>query len=208
MTRVYTFKIVYIECENKIWRDIQISSKSTLAVLGYAVLSSFSTCAYHLFMMTYKGTDYELDDEEFQTKPKLMSETKLGKLKLEIGDKISGYSLEYREVYTDVYTALERFTKRSVRSIASRGAAEVTKGLGKIVENIPKLSDTQIDENLLETSAKIKDFDVLTNQKISRTITNCQKVDVSPFIDNINRINYLCNSPLKILVSEDKIYIA
>ena len=88
MARVYTFKIVYIGCENKIWRDIQISSNSTMAVLGYAVLSSFSTCAYHLFMMTYKGTNYELDDEEFQTKPKLMSETKLGNLKLEIGDKI------------------------------------------------------------------------------------------------------------------------
>ena len=88
MTRVYTFKIVYIGCENKIWRDIQISSNSTMAVLCYAVLSSFSTCAYHLFMMTYKGTNYELDDEEFQTKPKLMSETKLGNLKLEIGDKI------------------------------------------------------------------------------------------------------------------------
>lgn len=88
MARVYTFKIVYIGCENKIWLDIQISSNSTMAVLGYAVLSSFSTCAYHLFMMTYKGTNYELDDEEFQTKPKLMSETKLGNLKLEIGDKI------------------------------------------------------------------------------------------------------------------------
>lgn len=89
MARVYTFKIIYMGCENKIWRDIQISSNSTMAVLGYAVLSSFRTsCAYHLFMMTYKGTDYELDDEEFQTKPKLMSETKLGKLKLEIGDKI------------------------------------------------------------------------------------------------------------------------
>lgn len=88
MARVYTFKIVYIGCENKIWRDIQVSSNSTMAVLGYAVLSSFSTCAYHLFMMTYKGTNYELDDEEFQTKPKLMSETKLGNLELEIGDKI------------------------------------------------------------------------------------------------------------------------
>lgn len=88
MTRVYTFKIVYIGCENKIWRDIKISSKSTLAVLGYAVLSSFSTCAYHLFYMEYKGTNYELNDEEFQTKPKLMAETKLGNLKLEIGDKI------------------------------------------------------------------------------------------------------------------------
>ena len=88
ITRVYTFKIVYIGCENKIWRDIQISSNSTMAVLGYAVLSSFSTCAYHLFMMTYKGTNYELNDGEFQTKPKLMAETKLGNLKLEIGDKI------------------------------------------------------------------------------------------------------------------------
>lgn len=88
MTRVYTFKIVYMGCENKIWRDIKISSKSTLAVLGYAVLSSFSTCAYHLFYMEYKGTNYELNDEEFQTKPKLMAETKLGDLKLEIGDKI------------------------------------------------------------------------------------------------------------------------
>lgn len=88
MTKVYTFKIVYIGCESRIWRDIQISSNSTMAVLGYAVLSSFSTCAYHLFMMSCKGTNYELDDEEFQTKPKLMTETKLGNLKLEIGDKI------------------------------------------------------------------------------------------------------------------------
>lgn len=89
MARVYTFKIIYMGCENKIWRDIKISSKSTLAVLGYAVLSSFSTCAYHLFYMEYKGTNYELNDEEFQTKPKLMAETKLGNLKLEIGDKIN-----------------------------------------------------------------------------------------------------------------------
>lgn len=88
MARVYTFKIIYMGCENKIWRDIQISSNSTMAVLGYAVLSSFSTCAYHLFYMEYKGTNYELNDEEFQTKPKLMAETKLGNLKLEIGDKI------------------------------------------------------------------------------------------------------------------------
>lgn len=88
MARVYTFKIIYTGCENRIWRDIQVSSNSTMAVLGYAVLSSFSTCAYHLFMMSCKGTNYELDSDEFQTKPKLMTETKLGDLGLELGDKI------------------------------------------------------------------------------------------------------------------------
>ena len=123
-------------------------------------------------------------------------------------DKISGYALEYREIYSYVYAALERFAKRSVRSIVSRGAAGTTKVLGKAVKKIPKLRDTQIDENLLETSERIKELDADTNQKISRTITNCQKVDVSPFVDNINRIDYLCNSPLKILVSEDALYIA
>lgn len=32
MARVYTFKIVYIGCEIKIWRDIQISLNLTMAV--------------------------------------------------------------------------------------------------------------------------------------------------------------------------------
>lgn len=125
-----------------------------------------------------------------------------------IVNKISKYALEYREIYTDVYTALERFTKRSVRSIASRGAAETIKVLGKTVEKIPKLRDTQIDENLLEASERIKEFDIDTNQKISRTITNCQKVDVSPFVDNINQIDYLYNSQLIILISNDRFYIS
>lgn len=122
-------------------------------------------------------------------------------------DKISNYSLEYREVYSDVYTALERFTKRSVRSIASRSVAGVTKVLGKAVENVPKLSDTQIDENLLSISDRIKEFDIETNQKISRTITNNQRVDVSPFVDTIKRIDFLCNHPLRILISDDSLYI-
>lgn len=124
-----------------------------------------------------------------------------------IVDKISNYSLEYREVYSDVYTALERFAKRSVRSIANRSVAGVTKALGKAVEKVPKLSDTQIDENLLSFSDKINEFDIETNQKISRTITNCKKVEVSPFIDNINQVKRLFNSQLTILVSENNLFI-
>ena len=124
-----------------------------------------------------------------------------------ITDKISEYALEYRVVYSDVYTALERFTKRSVRSIASRSAAGVTNALGKAVEKIPKISDTQIDENLFSVSQKITAFDEDTNQRIARTITSCQKVDVSPFIDNIHRIDYLSNYPLTILISNEGLYI-
>ena len=124
-----------------------------------------------------------------------------------IAEKIKNYALEYREIYSDVYTSLERYTKRSVRSIVSRSTAGVVKTLGNTVNRIPKLGDTQIDENLLAASERLNEFDTLTNQKVSRMIVNCQRVDVSPFLDRIHQIDHLCNSPLTILISGDNLYI-
>ena len=49
MAQVYTFKITYQECGNKIWRTFEVSSNYDLASLGYMVLASFRTMAYHLF---------------------------------------------------------------------------------------------------------------------------------------------------------------
>lgn len=124
-----------------------------------------------------------------------------------VAKRITDYALEYREIYTDVYTSLERYTKRSVRSIVSRSTAGVVKTLGNTVNKIPKLGDTQIDENLLAASERLQKFDILTNQKISHLIVNCQKVEVSTFLDRIHQIDYLCNSPLTILISGDNLYI-
>ena len=124
-----------------------------------------------------------------------------------IAEKIKNYALEYREIYSDVYTSLERYTKRSVRSIVSRSTAGVVKTLGNTVNRIPKLRDTQIDENLLAASERLNEFDTLTNQKVSRMIVNCQRVDVSPFLDRLHQIDHLCNSPLTILISGDNLYI-
>ncbi|MER2149746.1 MAG: hypothetical protein ABS987_11430, partial [Ruminococcus sp.] len=124
-----------------------------------------------------------------------------------IAEKIKNYALEYREIYSDVYTSLERYTKRSVRSIVSRSTAGVVKTLGNTINRIPKLGDTQIDENLLAASERLNEFDTLTNQKVSRMIVNCQRVDVSPFLDRLHQIDHLCNSPLTILISGDNLYI-
>ena len=57
--QVYTFKVTYKECTNKIWRTFEVSSNYNLAKLGYMVLSSFDTKAYHLFCIKHKETtDY------------------------------------------------------------------------------------------------------------------------------------------------------
>ena len=43
MADVYKFKVVLQDVSNQIWRDIEITSVSSVAKLGYTVLSAFET---------------------------------------------------------------------------------------------------------------------------------------------------------------------
>lgn len=93
--QVYTFKITYADCDNKIWRIAAVSSNYTLAKLGYMILASFDTMAYHLFEMKFKETIYFLTEEDFEDlsnydneKYDLLGACKIGMLGLNIGDTI------------------------------------------------------------------------------------------------------------------------
>ena len=85
MAQVYTFKITYQECGNKIWRTFEVSSNYDLASLGYMVIASFRTMAYHLFSIKCKGIEYETDIENYGEYP-LLREQKLSNLNLIIGE--------------------------------------------------------------------------------------------------------------------------
>lgn len=92
-TQIYTFKITYAECENKIWRIAEVSANNTLAQLGYMVLATFDTMAYHLFDMEYNGMTYYLTEEDFEDLPcdinyDLMCENKLKSTIYKIGEHI------------------------------------------------------------------------------------------------------------------------
>ena len=90
MTHVYTMKIKYVGCENKIWREVQISSNAFLCDLGYLILATFDTMAYHLFNISYNGVTYELlDEEEEIPKDKCVFFVKLSELGLSVGDKLN-----------------------------------------------------------------------------------------------------------------------
>lgn len=93
--QIYTFKITYADCDNKIWRIAVVSSNYTLAKLGYMILASFDTMAYHLFEMKFKGTTYFLTEEDFEDLPNYDNERydlfgvhKIGTLGLNVGDTI------------------------------------------------------------------------------------------------------------------------
>lgn len=91
--RVYTFRITYANCDNRIWRIASVSSNYTLAKLGYLILASFDTMAYHLFDIRYKNTTFFLTEEDIDCLPwdgketyDLLGRATLGSLGMRVGD--------------------------------------------------------------------------------------------------------------------------
>ena len=108
MVSVCTIRIKYVGCEDKIWRVAQISSNAHLCDLGYMILATFDTMAYHLFNITYKGVTYELpSDEEEIPEDNCVFFVKLSELNLKIGDKLTmiydfGCEQEFEIEVTDI----------------------------------------------------------------------------------------------------------
>ena len=86
--KVFTFHIVYEGLEEKIWRNIAVSSNYRLDQLGYAVLAAFDTMAYHLFEFYYKDGRFEIPDEDADEEQLDMAVFKLHQLDLKIGDRL------------------------------------------------------------------------------------------------------------------------
>lgn len=158
MAHVYTFHIVYDGCENKIWRDIQISSTNTLATLGYCVLASFDTLAYHLFYIEHKGIRYDTYLDEFGEAEAYLSEVKLNQLSLEIGDKLEmlydfGCDQLFNITVTDIEEMQRGFGTAYPKEIAGEGRG--------IIDDIP--SD-ELLEIIKKTDKTGKSDFVITNE--------------------------------------------
>lgn len=87
--KVYTFHICYEGLENKIWRDIEVSSNYRLDQLGYVILAAFDTLAYHLFHFSYKGYILALPSDEVEEVKADMGNITLHRMSLKLGDRFS-----------------------------------------------------------------------------------------------------------------------
>ncbi len=95
MAQVYKFKVKLVMLEDDIWRDIEMTSLSSVAKLGYAILAAFGAEANHLFYISIGGKRYEFagEDDDFVSEEIFDPlATKLEALKLSIGDSfVMGY---------------------------------------------------------------------------------------------------------------------
>ena len=74
-----------------------------------------------------------------------------------ISGKLDDYSIKYRELYTQCYEEISGYSSTSIQSSLLKELSKTTKAVGKIVERIPVVGDTQADETLIAAGEKLGD---------------------------------------------------
>ncbi len=86
--QVFTFHMAYKGLESRIWRDVEVSSKTSLDQLGYVVLATFDTMAYHLFEIHFRKMVYAIPSADAPSEQLDMAKYRLEELQLKLSDQI------------------------------------------------------------------------------------------------------------------------
>lgn len=90
MTRVLTFRVEIEGLEDKIWREIEITDRRTVADLAYTILATYHSLAYHLYDIEYKNKFYDcwifIEDDHREVELVNAVTTKLSDMNLDKND--------------------------------------------------------------------------------------------------------------------------
>ena len=125
-----------------------------------------------------------------------------------IASKIQEYSGDYTALYQKCAEKIEKDSKTSIEGYALKGLSKLSSGAGKIVEKIPVISKSQLDENLIKAAGVLQDVDSNRTQNIIQILADSQTDYISSFVENIHTIDSLYNQSKQLMFDSENIYIA
>ena len=125
-----------------------------------------------------------------------------------ISSKLDDYSLKYRELYSKCYDEIEGYSSTSMQSSVLKGIAKASTSVGKFVEKIPVISNSQADEALKNAGGKLDEINAGKLRNQMSALIAYQSNLIKPFIENINTVNELYNKPVQLLVDKENLYLA
>lgn len=125
-----------------------------------------------------------------------------------IASKIQEYSGDYTALYGKCAEKIEKDSQASLEGYALKGLSKLSSAAGKIVEKIPVISKSQLDENLIKAGGILQDVDTNRTQIVMQILSDSQTDYISSFIENIHIIDNLYNRPMQLMFDSENIYIA
>jgi len=125
-----------------------------------------------------------------------------------IASKIQEYSSDYNALYEKCAEKIEKDSKASLEGNALKNLSKLSNGAGKIVEKIPVISKSQLDENLIKAGCILQDVNTSRTQTVMQRLADTQTDYIDAFVENIQTIDSMYNRPVQLMFDADNIYIA
>lgn len=119
--------------------------------------------------------------------------------------KLDAYN--YRELYTNSYSIIEKRSLSSIESHVLKGFAGISKATGKTISKVPILSKGKIDEKLIENSGKIEKYSNDYSDRRLATFSKHRSVGSREFIDSLSSLEKIYSNDISLIISEGNLYI-
>lgn len=124
----------------------------------------------------------------------------------EVANEVESRVNKYRELHKECYDKIEMASQSSLQSKWSQGVANISKALGTGIAKIPKISDGQLDENLIAKSEKTEEKNLQRTEKVMELFGDGKCDCVNAFVANIRTMNKIFNEGMEILFDSENIY--
>lgn len=125
-----------------------------------------------------------------------------------IAASIERESIRYREVYTQVYDAIEESVSGSVDAVLLGGISSAGRFLGDALGATPLGEHTAIDSALQDAGAGVGKFNESCSNHLLEKLHWAKSPDVQPFQESIKRVDYIYNEPTELLMDAGALYLA
>ena len=124
-----------------------------------------------------------------------------------ITQRIEEVSIQYLELYSECYEALETSTRKSIDTIVFGGLALAGQKAGKAIAATKVGDHTLIDEALEGAGKGIEGLNDKYSNSLTEKLLSAKSLDVLPFKENVENINMLYNQPSQLAIDDKNIYV-
>lgn len=124
-----------------------------------------------------------------------------------ISETIREYSYKYRELYTDCYNRVAIYANQSVDSMVRKGLSKASKATGQGVAKAPLINKTDLENNLLQVSVKLREYDSDKREETLNALAETSSASVMPYVETIDNLNRFHNEPMDVMFDEEYIYV-
>ncbi|MFV0467068.1 MAG: hypothetical protein ACK5ML_13555 [Lachnospiraceae bacterium] len=121
--------------------------------------------------------------------------------------EVEGFSIDYRNLYTQCSTFLENLIESSLETNALKRLGTASKAVGKLICSIPVIKEGSVDEFLQEGDIRLKNNAKGLETNVVESFAHISNPDTKVFIDKMKDMIQIYNHTSEIYFDEKKIYL-